>query len=87
MSSTHQGIVKVIKKIKRQAGPNWIGTGLWKEFNFLERKKFDLDVQYVEKITFISDIKIILLTVQVILSRENIDNSGEHMEEIFRIFR
>ena len=45
------------------------------------KEKFDLDVQYVEKITFISDIKIILLTVQVILSRENIDNSGEHMEE------
>lgn len=44
-------------------------------------EKFDLDVQYVKKITFMRDIKIILSTVQVLLSRENIDNAGEHMEE------
>lgn len=41
--------------------------------NYLEwEKRFELDVQYVEKITFLGDLKIILKTVNKIFSHSNI---------------
>ena len=43
--------------------------------------KFDLDVQYVDNVSFIGDWKIILLTIKKVLVREGISsNSSETME-------
>ena len=43
--------------------------------------KFDIDVEYVDNISLLGDLKIIFLTIKVILYRDNIDSSGKHMEE------
>ena len=41
--------------------------------NYLDwDKRFELDVQYTEKITFLGDIKIILQTIKKIVSHSNI---------------
>lgn len=41
--------------------------------NYLDwDKRFDLDVQYVERITFLGDLKILLITVKKFLSRSDI---------------
>lgn len=41
------------------------------------QKKFDWDVKYVDKITFLGDWKIILETIKTVLKREGINASGE----------
>lgn len=40
-------------------------------------KKFELDVWYVDHISFLTDCKIILLTIQKVLKREGISAEGE----------
>ena len=40
-------------------------------------EKFDLDVQYVDRITFIGDWRIIFKTVGTVLKKEGISSSGE----------
>ena len=40
-------------------------------------KKFELDVEYVDKITFLFDLQIILWTVRIVLKREGINEDGE----------
>lgn len=40
-------------------------------------QKFDLDVWYVENLSFLLDLKIILLTVKKVFNREDIDSSAE----------
>lgn len=40
-------------------------------------KKFELDVWYVDHISFLTDIKIILLTIQKVFKREGISAEGE----------
>ena len=44
--------------------------------------KFDIDVEYVDNISLLGDLKIIFLTIKVILYRDNIDSSGKHMESL-----
>lgn len=39
-------------------------------------KKFELDVQYVDNVTFLLDVKIILWTVRIVLKREGINEPG-----------
>ena len=40
-------------------------------------KKFELDVWYVDHISFLTDIKIIILTIQKVFKREGISAEGE----------
>lgn len=40
-------------------------------------KKFELDVEYVDKVSFLLDLKIILWTVKIVLKREGINEPGE----------
>jgi len=40
-------------------------------------KKFELDVEYVDKISFLMDLKIILWTIRIVLKREGINEAGE----------
>ena len=39
-------------------------------------EKFDLDVEYVDNVTFLMDVKIILKTVAIVLKREGIGNGS-----------
>lgn len=40
-------------------------------------KKFELDVEYVDKVSFLMDVKIILWTIRIVLKREGINEAGE----------
>lgn len=40
-------------------------------------KKYELDVEYVDKVSFLLDLKIILWTVRIVLKREGINEPGE----------
>ena len=40
-------------------------------------KKFELDVEYVDKVSFLMDLKIILWTIRIVLKREGINEEGE----------
>lgn len=40
-------------------------------------KKFELDVEYVDKVSFLLDLKIIFRTVRIVLKREGINEPGE----------
>lgn len=40
-------------------------------------KKFELDVEYVDKVSFLLDLKIILWTVRIVMKREGINEPGE----------
>ena len=40
-------------------------------------KKFELDVQYVDRVSFLMDVKIILWTIRIVLKREGINEPGE----------
>lgn len=40
-------------------------------------KKFELDVEYVDKVSFLMDFKIILWTIRIVLKREGINEAGE----------
>ncbi|WP_461206054.1 sugar transferase [Clostridium sp. DL1XJH146] len=46
--------------------------------------KFDLDVEYVENVSFIGDWKIIFLTIKKVFVREGISQEGEATMEPFR---
>lgn len=40
-------------------------------------KKFELDVEYVDKISFLMDVKIILWTIKIVFRREGINEPGQ----------
>ena len=40
-------------------------------------KKFELDVEYVDKVSFFMDVRIILWTIRIVLKREGINEPGE----------
>ena len=40
-------------------------------------KKFELDVEYVDKVSFLMDLKIILWTIRIVLKREGINEPGQ----------
>lgn len=40
-------------------------------------KKFELDIEYVDKISFLFDLKIIFWTIKIVLKREGINETGE----------
>lgn len=40
-------------------------------------KKFELDVEYVDKVSFLLDLKIIFWTMKIVLKREGINEAGE----------
>ena len=47
-------------------------------------EKFRLDVEYVDKYSFLMDLKIILLTIKKVLSREGVSPEGEVTVDDFR---
>ena len=47
-------------------------------------KKFELDVYYVENISFLLDIKIFFLTIKKVFVREGINQVGQATTEPFR---
>ena len=47
-------------------------------------EKFDLDVKYVDNITFLEDVKILLKTVKVVLKRDGISSDTSVTMEEFR---
>ena len=46
-------------------------------------QKFSLDVEYVDKVSFLMDCKILLLTVKKVLIREGINQSAERPMQPF----
>ena len=46
-------------------------------------EKFDLDVQYVDNVTFISDIKIIMLTLKKVFVKDGISSGSSVTMEVF----
>jgi lipopolysaccharide/colanic/teichoic acid biosynthesis glycosyltransferase len=46
--------------------------------------RFDLDVQYVERVTFVDDIKIIFQTVACVFGRKGIHSEGSETMEDFK---
>jgi lipopolysaccharide/colanic/teichoic acid biosynthesis glycosyltransferase len=50
-------------------------------------EKFSFDVSYVEKISFIFDIKIIFLTILKVLKRSGVQTRGEGSEVDFHVYR
>ena len=49
-------------------------------------ERFKLDVEYVNNITFLEDIKIILKTISVVLKHSNI-GQGSEIPESFHVIR
>ncbi len=47
-------------------------------------EKFDLDVGYVDNVSFLSDCKIILATIKKVIARDGINQEGEATMEVFR---
>lgn len=47
-------------------------------------EKFDLDLAYVDNISFIGDVKLILKTIIKVIKRDGINNQGEEIVEEFR---
>ena len=47
------------------------------------KKKFELDVWYVDHISFVTDIKVILITIKKVLFREDISQEGQATMEPF----
>ena len=45
--------------------------------------KFDLDVQYVDKVTFINDVKIIMLTLKKVFVKDGISSGSSVTMEVF----
>ena len=45
--------------------------------------KFDLDVQYVDNVTFVNDIKIIMLTIKKVFIRDGISSESSVTMEVF----
>ena len=45
--------------------------------------KFDLDVQYVDNVTFVNDIKIIMLTIKKVFIRDGISSESSVTMEAF----
>ena len=43
--------------------------------------KFDIDVEYVNNVSLLNDIKIIFLTIKIIFNTNDIDSAGGHMKE------
>jgi len=48
------------------------------------KERFDLDVKYIENITFFKDVKIILLTLKTVLIREGISSKNSATMEPFK---
>ena len=44
-------------------------------------KRLALDVEYVEKITFLSDMKILMITVWKVIRKEDVASSTEEIDE------
>lgn len=49
-------------------------------------QKFDLDIFYIENLTFVLDLKILYLTVLKVVNREGINKTGESTTEAFNGF-
>jgi len=47
-------------------------------------EKFDYDVWYVDQITFLVDVKILLLTISKVIIREGINIEGQVTTEAFK---
>ncbi len=47
-------------------------------------EKFDFDIEYIDNISFISDLKIVLLTIKKVFNREGITQEGEATIEDFK---
>ena len=45
--------------------------------------KFDLDVQYVDNVTFINDVKIIMLTLKKVFVKDGISSGSSVTMEVF----
>lgn len=75
---------------KRQARRHEVRPGItgWAQVNgrnaILWEQKFEYDVEYVEKCSFLLDIKIIFMTIKKIFMREGISQEGSVTMEEFR---
>lgn len=47
-------------------------------------RKFELDVWYVDHCSFVTDVKVILLTIKKVLKRDGISQSGQETMEAFK---
>ena len=70
------------QKHRHDARPGFTG---WAQCNAISwEEKFDLDVYYVNHITFLLDVKIIFKTVKTVLCREGISSEASATMEEFR---
>lgn len=73
------------QKRRHEVRPGLSGLAQAKGRNSLSwEEKFDLDVEYVDNVTFINDIKIILLTIKKVLVREGINFDEKIKDTKFR---
>lgn len=73
------------QKRRHEVRPGLSGLAQVKGRNSLTwEDKFDLDVKYVDNITFINDIKIILLTIKSVFVREGINFSSDDKDTKFK---
>ena|SRR5699024_9352784 len=73
------------QKRRHDVRPGLSGLAQAKGRNSLTwEEKFDLDIEYVENLTLMNDIKIILLTIKKVFVREGINFSDEVKDTKFR---
>lgn len=73
------------QKRRHDVRPGLSGLAQAKGRNSLAwEEKFDLDVEYVEDLTFINDVKIVLLTIRKVFVREGINFNDDVTDTKFR---
>ena len=72
----HGNIIKITRYIDNSIEIEDQGRGIPVDYNSKE-EKFNWDVKYVDKITFLGDWKIILATVKTVIKRDGISAAGE----------
>lgn len=66
-----------VQRRRHEVRPGLTGLAMSKVRNSAGwEKKFELDVEYVDKISFLFDLKIILWTIRIVLKREGINEPG-----------
>ena len=72
------------QKRRHEVRPGITGLAQVKGRNYLSwEEKFDLDVEYIDKLSFINDLKIVLLTIKIVIGRKDIYIDAEKIMEDF----
>ncbi|QCR34437.1 sugar transferase [Lysinibacillus sp. SGAir0095] len=73
------------QKRRHEVRPGITGLAQVKGRNFISwEEKFDLDVEYIEKLSFLNDLRIVLLTIKIVLGRKDVYVDAEKIMEDFK---